>query len=158
MASSPASSREWYAAADSPVVNVAPRLLRVAVTKLLSNAVKFTDSGGQVQLGIRTSPDGGVEIIVRDDGIGMSAADIILAMQPFRQLGGGLTRRYGGIGLGLPIVRAMIELHGGSLVLTSTPGEGTTARLALPPARILSGRRDERREASPGVAAEVVGA
>jgi PAS domain S-box-containing protein len=143
---------------DSPVLSADPRLLRVAVTKLLSNAVKFTDPGGRVQLGVRMSPDGGVEIFVRDDGIGMSAADLVEAMQPFRQLDGGLTRRYEGMGLGLPIVRATIELHGGRLMLTSTPGEGTTARLALPAGRVLSGRRDERCEVSPGAAAEVVGA
>jgi PAS domain S-box-containing protein len=138
---------------ENPVVNADPRLLRLAVAKLLSNAVKFTEPGGRVQLGAWAAPDGGIEIIVRDDGIGMSAADIVLALQPFRQIDGGLARRYEGMGLGLPIVRAMIELHGGRLLLSSTEGEGTTARLALPASCVLSGRRDGRA----GVATRSVG-
>jgi|HubBroStandDraft_1064217.scaffolds.fasta_scaffold00009_65 PAS domain S-box-containing protein len=120
----------------SPVLSADPRLLRRAVMNLLSNAVKFTAPGGRIALSASAPPEGGVEITISDSGIGMSGADLDVAMQPFRQIDGGLARRFEGMGLGLPIALAMTELHGGSLALTSTPGEGTTATLLLPAARV----------------------
>ena len=116
----------------NPVLHADPRLLRTVVLKLLSNAVKFTAPGGRIVLSATVAPDGGAEISVRDSGIGMSVADLDIAVQPFRQLDGGLTRRYEGMGLGLPIAKAMTELQGGVLTLASTPGEGTIVTLQLP--------------------------
>jgi len=73
---------------------------------------------------------------VADSGIGMDLAELPRALQPFRQLDGGLARRYEGIGLGLPIARALIELHDGASALDSRPGEGTRARRMLPASRV----------------------
>ena len=123
---------------ESPVLNADPRLLRLAVMKLLSNAVKFTAPGGRIALAAGPAAEGGVEISVTDNGIGMSVADIGRALQPFLQLDDGLARRYEGMGLGLPIAQALTELHGGRLALASTPGEGTIATLLLPAARVYS--------------------
>jgi PAS domain S-box-containing protein len=121
---------------DNPNLHVDPRLLRIIVVKLLCNGVKFTEPGGTVTLFGRQSGDGGITIEIRDTGIGMSVEELDLAWQPFRQLDGGLARRYGGMGLGLPIAKAMAALIGGTLTLASTPGAGTTATLALPPGKV----------------------
>jgi PAS domain S-box-containing protein len=125
--------------AESPVLNADPRLLRLAVMKLLSNAVKFTAPGGRIALAAGPTAEGGVAISVSDSGIGMSVADLALVLQPFLQLDDGLARRYEGMGLGLPIAQAMTELHGGRLTLASTPGEGTVATLLLPASRVYCG-------------------
>lgn len=125
------------------------------VSNLLANAVKFTLKGGTVTMSAWvTGPDwisttewtsgtsgwssAGLVIAVRDTGIGMRPEDIGRAMEPFRQIENPLTRTTGGAGLGLPLVRALIELHGGSLGINSAPGEGTEVRLLMPAARVLS--------------------
>jgi len=98
---------------------------------LLSNAVKFTPEGGQV--GLLVQPDGeGVVLKVRDTGIGMSADEIALALEPFRQVDGSLSRQYEGTGLGLPLAKSMAELHGGVLTVTSQKGQGTEVSVWLP--------------------------
>ncbi len=122
--------------AESPVLSADPHLLRQAVLKLLSNAVKFSAPEGRLVLAAGSLATGGVEIAVADSGIGMDLAELPRALQPFRQLDGGLARRYEGMGLGLPIARALIELHDGALALESRPGEGTRARLMLPASRV----------------------
>jgi signal transduction histidine kinase len=116
-----------------------PRLIAGDTTKLkqvllnlLSNAVKFTPFGGTVRVAIRRAPGEQAEIAVTDTGIGMSEAEIALALQPFRQADNSHTRKYQGTGLGLPLANALVELHGGRLGVESAPGLGTTVTVRLP--------------------------
>ena len=109
--------------------------LKQAVLNLLSNAVKFTDVGGNVSLDVHMSGSN-LTIMVADTGIGMRPEDIGVALQPFRQIEGPFNRRCEGTGLGLPLAKAFIELHGGTLTLASAPAIGTTARIMLPAARL----------------------
>jgi signal transduction histidine kinase len=105
---------------------------------LLSNAVKFTDPGGAVSLAIRRAANGGIVLEVRDTGPGMTASEIEVALQPFGQVDSGLARRHNGTGLGLPLARELTELHGGSLLVNSEKGRGTTVIVTLPAARVLA--------------------
>ncbi len=111
--------------------------LKQALLNLLSNAVKFTPSGGRIEVTGRLLPEGGAVISVADTGIGMKAADIALALEPFRQIDNALTRRTEGTGLGLPLTKALIETHGGSLHIRSEPGRGTQVDLRLPEDRLV---------------------
>ena len=113
------------------------RLVKQMLINLLSNAVKFTPEGGRVTVTARREPDGGLALAVADTGIGMAAEEIPVALTPFRQVASSLTRKHGGTGLGLPLVRSFIERHGGTLGIESRPGLGTTVTLRFPPARIL---------------------
>jgi signal transduction histidine kinase len=106
--------------------------LRQILLNLLSNAVKFTPRGGYVTLLAERGPDRTCEFKVIDTGIGMSEAEVAVAMEPFRQIDNTLARKYEGTGLGLPLTRALIELHGGVFDLSSKPGIGTTATVRLP--------------------------
>jgi signal transduction histidine kinase len=106
------------------------RILQILVN-LLSNAVKFTPKGGQVEMVVRMDQDG-ASFQVCDTGIGMSDDEVVVALQPFRQVDSGLGRRYEGTGLGLPLVRSFVELHGGSFKITSDKGTGTTVTVRLP--------------------------
>ncbi len=105
---------------------------------MLSNAIKFTDPGGSVSLAMRCTIDGEALFEVRDTGIGMSEAEITIALEPFGQVDPGLGRRTVGAGLGLPLARRLAELHGGSLGVRSEKGVGTTITLLLPATRVLN--------------------
>jgi len=113
------------------------RVLKQIVLNLLSNAVKFTPAGGRVRLSTGVEPDGRAVISVTDTGIGISGENLPKVFLPFFQVEGSLSRRFEGTGLGLPLVKSMVELHGGSFELTSTVGVGTTATVRLPVDRIL---------------------
>ena len=117
---------------DVPIVRGDTVKLRQIFTNLLSNAIKFTQSGGTVAVEGHKLASGGVAILVRDTGIGMTAEEIAIAMTPFGQVDGGKTRWREGTGLGLPIAKALVELHGGSLELHSTKGVGTEVTVILP--------------------------
>ena len=110
------------------------RRLRQMLLNLVSNAIKFNRAGGMVTLAAETAGDGRVVLTVGDTGIGMSEGDIAVALTPFAQVDGGLSRRRDGSGLGLPLARMIADLHGGSLAITSTPGQGTAVRITLPAA------------------------
>lgn len=103
---------------------------------LMSNAVKFTPAGGRVSVSASMEADGAV-IAVEDSGIGMKAEDIALALEPFRQIDGPLSRRFDGTGLGLPLAKALVELHGGHLEIQSAPAAGTLVRVRLPSERMM---------------------
>ena len=105
---------------------------------LLSNAVKFTESGGTVAVGASIDAAGRPRLFVRDTGIGISEADLDRVFEPFTQLDSSLARRFQGAGLGLYVSRALVTGHGGKLVLRSTPGEGTTAEIRLPADRLVA--------------------
>jgi len=125
------------AAADLPAVMADPRSLTQIIVNLLSNAVKFTNAGGTVRLAAGMAADGAVEIVVADSGIGMSEEDVQTALRPFEQIDRGLDRRHEGTGLGLPIVKGLVELHGGTLRIESEVGVGTTVTVRLPPDRVI---------------------
>ncbi len=124
-----------------PLLLADERMLRQMLLNLLSNAVKFTPPGGRIHLSAQELP-GQIRISVADSGIGMAPEDIKIALEPFGQVYDGarsglLSRGQTGTGLGLPLVKSLIELHGGRLEIESRKGEGTTAILAFPtgPAR-----------------------
>jgi len=124
-------------AASMPMVLGDERRLRQIVLNLLSNAVKFTPSGGRIVLAAQAAEEGGIAVSVADSGIGMKAEEIPLALETFRQVDGGLTRRHEGTGLGLPLARTLAELHDGTLVIASAPGEGTVVTVTLPRERVI---------------------
>jgi signal transduction histidine kinase len=113
------------------------RKMRQILLNLLSNAVKFTPAGGLATIDLGLREDGGLQLAVRDTGIGMAAADIAKALEPFGQVADVLTRETGGTGLGLPLTVKLVELHGGSLTIESTPGAGTTVTLLFPAERTI---------------------
>jgi two-component system cell cycle sensor histidine kinase PleC len=107
------------------------RRMRQILINLLSNAIKFTPEGGSVT--VRIAEEDGVAVLaVIDTGIGMDADELPRALSRFGQIESGLSRKYQGTGLGLPLVKQLAEMHGGALVLDSTPGLGTTATVRLP--------------------------
>ena len=130
------------------------RKLKQALLNLLSNAVKFTTAGGTVTLKIGCAATGGYVFEVADTGIGMAPDDIPKALRQFGQVDSDLNRRYEGTGLGLPLTKALIELHQGALAMESTPGEGTTVTLHLPPHRTVQEGGGTRTMVSPDAAAE----
>lgn len=107
--------------------------LRQILINLLGNAVKFTPSGGKVSLSATTAPDGGLQFCIADTGIGIPEDKIDVAMSPFGQVDGSLARKYDGTGLGLPLTKRLVEMHGGTLELSSEPGKGTIVTVRLPP-------------------------
>jgi signal transduction histidine kinase/CheY-like chemotaxis protein len=119
-----------------------PERLQQIVWNLLSNAVKFTPFGGRVTL-TAARTDGYVEISVRDTGIGIATEFLPHVFERFRQQDGGTTRRYGGLGLGLAIVRNLVELHGGSVGAHSDgEGRGSVFTVKLPAAPGLAAPAD----------------
>jgi len=115
-----------------PDIQADPRRLKQILLNLLSNAVKFTPRGGTVTLKARITKAGTLVISVRDSGIGMKAADIPKVLIPFAQVDSKLSRCYEGTGLGLPLTKSFIELHGGEMGIKSAPGKGTTVTVYLP--------------------------
>jgi signal transduction histidine kinase len=110
--------------------------LKQILLNLLSNAVKFTPRGGRVEVALLRGSAGNLEIAVRDTGIGMSESEIAIALQPFRQIESTFARTHEGTGLGLPLTKALVELHGGSMRIESRPGDGTTVTVAFPVERV----------------------
>ena len=124
------------AAPEMPAVYGDERTLRQVLVNLLSNAVKFTPEGGSVSVRLSLESDL-PRIAVSDTGIGISPEDIPLMLEPFTQAS--RTRRSpdSGTGLGLPIVRSLVALHGGSLDIDSAVGQGTTVTVTLPRGRVV---------------------
>ncbi|WP_420731721.1 ATP-binding protein [Hwanghaeella sp. 1Z406] len=120
-------------AEDLPDLWVDEVKFRQIISHLVTNAVKFTPSGGSVVIDAHTGPAGGVEIVIRDTGIGLSEEQIPLALSPFGQISTHLARDYEGAGLGLPLSKMLVEQHGGTLTIQSTPGQGTIVTVFLPP-------------------------
>jgi two-component system cell cycle sensor histidine kinase PleC len=110
--------------------------MQQVLINLLSNAVKFTPDNGRIVLTVAKSPRGELVLSVADSGIGMTEADIEIAMAPFGQVDNSLSRSFEGTGLGLPLAHRLAELHGGTLNLKSVKGHGTTATVTLPAERI----------------------
>ncbi len=116
-------------------VEADPRRLKQILVNLLNNAVKFTPSGGHVWLEVATNREQQtLRLTVRDDGIGIAPADLPRLFQPFTQLDSGLARQYEGSGLGLAVVGRLVELHNGSIRVSSEgiAGHGATFVVTLP--------------------------
>jgi signal transduction histidine kinase len=122
-----------------PLIGDPAKLTQILVN-LLSNAVKFTPPGGQVRLRVGQRAHRGITFQVEDTGVGMSPDQIPIALAPFGQISNSLTRRHDGVGLGLPLTKRLVELHGGTMELDSEPGKGTTASVHLPEARVCRDR------------------
>jgi signal transduction histidine kinase len=108
------------------------RWLRAALGELVDNAVKFSPGGGRVVVSAGVADDGRVELSVADRGVGMSDDEVERAFTAFEQGDTSDTRRYGGLGLGLPLVLRVAEGHGGEVRCTTTPGRGTRIAVLLP--------------------------
>jgi PAS domain S-box-containing protein len=114
------------------------RALKQVLINLLSNAIKFTPAGGEIALRARLDGGGRMHLTVADSGIGMRPEDIPRALEPFQQVDGGLDRRHEGTGLGLPLCKRLVELHGGALLLESQPDRGTRVTIAFPAERTIA--------------------
>ena len=119
-----------------PALNADGRKFKQIFINLLSNAIKFTPSGGKITIRVWYRSDDGYVLQVADTGIGIALADIPKALSPFQQVDSDLNRKYDGTGLGLPLTKALAELHGGSLDLQSEVGVGTTVTIRFPAERI----------------------
>ena len=118
--------------AGLPLVKGDPAKLQQIFSNLLSNAVRFTPPKGSVSLEARALHGGGVSVCVRDTGCGMSQDEIAVALTPFAQVDASHSRWREGAGLGLPIAKALVQLHGGQLDIHSTKWRGTSVTVNLP--------------------------
>jgi signal transduction histidine kinase len=131
---------EVNAPADLGTLAVEEDKLRDSVSQLLINAVKFTPDGGTIRLSGKRLDDGGVEIQVADTGVGMDAASLARAFDPFftrfdvsRHSSGLFEFDRRGLGLGLTVVKVFVEMHGGKVKAESQVGKGSTFTITLPP-------------------------
>jgi two-component system cell cycle sensor histidine kinase PleC len=125
---------------DIIVVRSDPKLMMQLLLNLVSNAVKFSHAGGQVEVSVYVVPDQSIVITVKDDGIGIEEEDIARVIRPFEQVESSYARQHGGTGLGLPISVKLAELHGGALSIESRKGFGTTVTVTLPFQRLVAVR------------------
>ena len=123
---------------DLPALRADARKIKQILSNLLTNAIKFTKAGGMVTIRAGNRPDSGYTIQVVDTGIGIAPEDIPKALSQFGQVDSNLNRRIEGTGLGLPLTRALVELHGGSFDLQSEVGVGTNVTIRFPATRIVS--------------------
>jgi signal transduction histidine kinase len=121
---------------DLPMVLADERRIRQVLINILSNAVKFTPEGGQVLVQSLIRGDG-IVIAISDTGIGIAPGQIGKAMEPFGQIDSKISRKYEGTGLGLPLAKRLVELHGGTLAVESALGVGTTVTIVLPHERVV---------------------
>ncbi|QPC94752.1 PAS domain S-box protein [Mesorhizobium sp. INR15] len=114
------------------------RSVRQIALNILSNAIRYTQAGGQVIVSTAYETSGDVVMRVRDTGIGMSPAEIEQALKPFKQINALKRGRGDGTGLGLPLTKAMVEANRARFTINSTPGEGTLVEVAFPSTRVLA--------------------
>jgi len=113
------------------------RLVRQMLVKLLSNAIKFSETGSEVEISLEIEDDHCLRVIIADTGIGMTADEIVVAMERFGQVDGTFSKANDGTGLGLPLVKLLAELHGGVLEIESKKGQGTRANIVFPAERAV---------------------
>ena len=123
---------------ELPGIRADKRRLTQILVNLLTNGIKFTPEGGRITLRCRATEESGFVFQAIDTGIGIAGEDIPVALSVFGQVDNGIRQQAVGTGLGLPLSKALAELHGGSLDLQSELGKGTTVTLRLPAYRILS--------------------
>jgi signal transduction histidine kinase len=124
-----------------PHLRADERRVKQVMLNLLSNAVKFTPGPGTITIAAEMGARDLV-ITVADTGIGIAAADLPQALEQFGQVENTMTRCQDGTGLGLPLSKQLMELHGGELSIVSDPGRGTTVMLTFPPGRLIAATRD----------------
>ena len=122
--------------AGLPRIVADERSIRQVALNVVSNAIRFTEPGGQVIVSTSLTDRGDLALRVRDTGIGMSADEIGAAMEPFRQVS--VSSRGGGTGLGLPLSKALVEANHGLFSISSRRGEGTLIEILFPPSRVLA--------------------
>ncbi|WP_119677832.1 ammonium transporter [Indioceanicola profundi] len=122
---------------DLPALMADERVLRQIMINLVGNAVKFTPPGGHIRVAAVKEPDRRICLIVADTGIGMDPKQVPKALEPFTQLESGHAKGKQGTGLGLSLVRALVTLHGGTLVIQTSPGQGTTVHVRFPADRTM---------------------
>ncbi|WP_274630039.1 histidine kinase dimerization/phospho-acceptor domain-containing protein [Arvimicrobium flavum] len=125
-------------ASKLPEVVADLRSVRQIALNILSNAVRYTQAGGQVIVSTAHEPNGEVVMRVRDTGVGMTQAEIEQALKPFKQVNALKRARGDGTGLGLPLTKAMVEANRAKFSIFSTPGEGTLVEVAFPSTRVLA--------------------
>jgi two-component system, cell cycle sensor histidine kinase PleC len=135
---------------ELPTVRGDPAKLRKVFANLIGNAIRFTPPGGRVGVEAHATKDGGATVCVRDTGLGMSSEEIAVALSPFAQVDASRSRWREGTGLGLPIAKALVQLHGGRLEIRSAKSLGTEVSVILPSRFTVSDANDR---ASPGSAA-----
>jgi signal transduction histidine kinase len=123
-------------ASGLPWINADHRAIKQILLNLLTNAIKFSYAGGTVEVFARLAPGGELQFGVRDEGVGIAAHELAHVFERYGQARQRLEIAEKGTGLGLPIVRGLVEAHGGSIVMQSRPNEGTCVTLALPPERV----------------------
>ncbi|MBP6011166.1 MAG: HAMP domain-containing histidine kinase [Alphaproteobacteria bacterium] len=128
----------WQAERDLPRVKTDERLVQQVLINLVTNAIKFTGEGGRVDVSAVRDRDGGLSLSVADSGVGMSAAEVRVALTPFGQVGPNMAARSEGTGLGLPLCKRFADAIGAAFKVESAPGKGTTVTLTLP-ARCVQG-------------------
>ena len=122
---------------DMPALYCEERAIKQVLTNLLTNAIKFTSEGGSVILSAEVDYLHRISIKVQDTGIGIAPQDIAVALTPFGQIESALSRKHQGTGLGLPLTKALVELHGGTLELQSQLNVGTTVTITFPITRCI---------------------
>ena len=138
---------------DLPNLRADRRKLKQILVNLLANAIKFTEAGGAVALEVRCRAGRGYSFQVSDTGIGIALEDVPKALSQFGQVDSTLGRRHEGTGLGLPLTKALVELHGGTLELQSQPGVGTTVTARFPAERTADPSSDIPARATGGAKA-----
>jgi len=124
------------AGATAAMLRADARAVKQVLLNFLSNAIKFTPEGGSVTTRTFVDADGGLCLSVSDTGIGMTAKEMEVALAPFGQVDSMIARKHKGTGLGLPICKSLMELHGGELLMTSEPNVGTTLIARFPASRV----------------------
>ena len=125
--------------ADLPRLRADERKTKQVLLNLVINAVKFTPRGGHIEIASRFDPDTGVIVTVSDTGIGIAPGDLARVLEPFEQVGSPFIRSRQGTGLGLPLVKAIMERHGGSIAVNSEIGVGTQVSVTFPLRRAVLG-------------------
>ncbi len=126
-----------FIAPDLPALRADEARLRQILDHLLDNALKFSQTGGEITVRALTDPFEGIAIHVSDQGIGMTDEQVSGAFEPFGQADTALNRQYEGTGLGLALVKGLVDLHGGRITIASVPDRGTTITVILPPERMV---------------------
>ena len=116
---------------DLPLIEVDPQRFRQILLNLIDNAIKFTEKGGAIRISTRRGPEG-IVISIKDNGIGIANDDIPRALEKFGQVRKNHTLSHAGAGIGLALAKSFVEVHGGSLIVQSEIGEGTTVTVELP--------------------------
>jgi len=123
---------------DTPIVQGDSQKVGWVLGQLIDNGIKFTSEGGSVEVGLKREGENLVIVSVSDTGIGIGPAQLKDIFEPFHQLDGSSTRRYGGTGLGLSLVRQIVEAHGSMIDVQSAEGRGTTFKFPL---LVVAGRK-----------------